>query len=187
VVLVVIVVVLVVLGVLLVVAVGGYNRLVSLRNKARDSWSGIDVQLTRRADLVPNLVQTVKGYAAHEQETLDAVVQARGRVVAASGPRESAAADGQLEGALSRLFALTEAYPDLKADAGFRQLQGELSRLEEDIASSRRYYNATVRDYDTARERFPTVVIANAAGFDREFAYYDAPSEDVATPEVDFG
>jgi LemA protein len=165
----------------LVVVLGGwlvvtYNRLVGLRNRAEAAWADIDVQLTRRHDLIPNLVETVKGYAAHERETLEAVIAARNGAVAASSPGEQARAEGVLTGALRQLFAVAEAYPDLKADQNFRELQQELTATEDRIASSRNRYNATVQAYDTAREVFPANVVVNLFGFsEREYFAVDDP------------
>ncbi len=166
--------------------VGAYNRLVRLRNQCEEAWAGIDVQLTRRHDLIPNLVETVKGYASHERETLEAVIAARGAAVDASGPAEQAEAENLLTGALRQLFALAEAYPDLKADANFRELQAELTATEDRIARSRQTYNATVREYDTAREVVPTNVIAAMFAFEpRE--YFETEDPDARGPvQVEF-
>ena len=170
---------LVVLAALFLVA--QYNRLVRLRNRCEEAWSGIDVQLTRRHDLIPNLVETVKGYAAHERETLERVVQARNAAVAASGPAEQAQAENVLTGALRQLFALSEAYPQLQADENFRQLQAELTATEDLIAASRQVYNAAVRDYDTAREVFPTNVVAGMFNFEAR-EYYEADDPEARGP-----
>lgn len=167
---------LVLLVVLVIWAISAYNRLVRLRNQCEEAWAGIDVQLTRRHDLIPNLVETVKGYAAHESETLESVIQARNTAVAADGPAEQAGAENMLTGALRQIFALAEAYPDLKADTNFRELQAELTNTEGLLASSRNTYNATVRSYDTAREVFPTNIIAGAFSFQaREYFEVDDP------------
>ncbi|MBK5098131.1 MAG: LemA family protein, partial [Gemmatimonadetes bacterium] len=133
---------LIVLAIIAVVFVVYYNRLVKLRQTVRNAWADIDVQLKRRHDLIPNLVETVKGYASHEQDTLEAVIQARNRAIGASGPAETAAAENQLTGALRQLFALSESYPQLRAVEGFTELQGSLKEVEEAVQSSRRYYNA---------------------------------------------
>jgi LemA protein len=172
------------LVVLVVWLIVTYNRLVRVRNTSEEAWSGIDVQLQRRADLVPNLVETVKGYAGHERETLDRVVQARNAVAAASGPRAAGEADDQLEGALRQLFAVAEAYPDLKASTNFLQLQQDLVSLEEEISFARRYYNAVTRDLNTAIESFPTVLVARPLGFG-EREYFKAGADDRAVPSVD--
>ena len=154
--------------VLLLLAVGVgimYNRLVRLRNQAEGAWADIDVQLKRRYDLIPNLVETVKGYASHEKDTLEAVINARNRAMSASGPAEQAQAENMLTGALKSLFALAEAYPQLRAVEGFTKLQGSLETIERDIQNARRYYNAVVRDLNTSVEQFPTNLVANAFRF----------------------
>ena len=176
----VVVVLLVLLAVWVVVT---YNRLVRLRNRTEEAWSGIDVQLQRRADLVPNLVETVQGYAGHERETLDRVVQARNAVSTAAGPREAGQADEALEGALRQLFAVAEAYPDLQASTNFLQLQRELVRLEEDISFARRYHNAVVEDLNTAIQTVPSVLVARPFGF-TEREYFKAGAGDRAVPAV---
>jgi LemA protein len=156
------------LGIVVVAAlwlIATYNGLVSLRQRCRQAFSDIDVQLKQRHDLVPNLVETVKGYAAHERGTLEAVVQARNAAVAAHGPAAQAAAEGALQGALRQLFALAEAYPDLKANQNFQQLQGELSDLENKIAAARRFFNNAAAEYNATRESFPAVLFAASMGF----------------------
>lgn len=171
----------VVLG-LAVWAVVTYNRLVRLRNTREEAWSGIDVQLVRRADLVPNLVETVEGYAGHEREVLEEVTAARSRLTAATGPREAGAADDQLESALGRLFAVAEAYPELRASDNFLALQHELVQLEEDIAFARRYHNAVVEQYNTAQQTFPNLLVARPLGFSpEEFFKADASDREVPT------
>jgi len=142
-----------------------YNRLVALRQTAGQSWSDVDVQLKQRHDLIPNLVETVKGYAAHERGTLDAVVQARNAAISAGTPQAASAAEGALSGALRQLFALSEAYPDLKANQNFAQLQAELSDIENKIAASRRFFNNSVAEYNAATEQFPAVLFARGLGF----------------------
>jgi len=142
-----------------------YNGLVSLRQRCRQAFSDIDVQLKQRHDLVPNLVETVKGYASHERGTLEAVVQARNAAVSAQGPAAQAQAEGMLQGALRQLFALAEAYPDLKANQNFQQLQAELSDLENKIAASRRFFNNAAAEYNSTRESFPAVLFAQSLGF----------------------
>jgi LemA protein len=153
----------VVLIVLYVIVV--YNRLVSLRQAANQAWSDISVQLKQRHDLVPNLVETVKGYATHERGTLEAVIQARNTAVAASGPAAQAQAENMLSGALRQLFALAEAYPDLKANTNFLQLQSELSDIENKIAAARRFFNNSVSEYNASIEQFPAVLFARNFGF----------------------
>jgi LemA protein len=166
-------VVLAMVAVLLVALVVVYNRLVRQRNLVADGWAGIDVQLTRRADLVPNLVEVVKGYRLHEQQVLEEVTQARARVQRASGPAASGQADEQLEGSLHTLFAVAEAYPELKANENFLALQTELAKLEEDISFARDYYNALVRRYNTTQQVFPVVLVAGTLGF-RQAEYFRA-------------
>lgn len=144
-----------------------FNRLVRARNRTREAWAQIDVQLAQRADLVPQLVAAVEGYASHERRALLEVARARTRVVDAGDPDEAGRADDQLEGALTRLYALAEAYPDLKGDASFRDLQLRLSALEDDVASARRYYNALVERYRNLRQTFPTLLLAPLMGFGR--------------------
>lgn len=168
---------------LAVYAVVVHNRLVRLRNRSEEAWSGIDVQLQRRADLVPNLVETVKGYAGHEREALERVVAARNAMAAASGPRAAGQADDALEGALRQLFAVAEQYPDLKASTNFLQLQGELAQLEEDISFARRYYNAVVEDLNTGIQTFPSVLVARPLGFS-EREYFKADAADRAVPTI---
>lgn len=167
--------------------VSQYNRLVALANGVDAAWGNIDAQLQRRHELVPNLVETTKGYAAHERETLDAVVAARTSAVTASGPRAAAAADGVLEGALRQLFALSETYPDLKASQSFRELQRELAATENTIAAVRQLYNAAVQDLNTTREVFPTNLVAGSSPrfAAREYFEVDADTER-ETPPVQF-
>ncbi len=181
------VVVLVVVGVVVLVAVWvlrTYNRLVALRNKREEAWAGIDVQLQRRADLVPNLVEVVKGYASHEAAVFEQVTEARARLAAATGPAESAVADEQLTGALKSLFAVAEAYPELKASANFLSLQRELATVEDELAFARRYHNAVVKDLNTAVQTFPTVLVARPFGF-HEAEYFRAGEDAGAVPDVD--
>jgi LemA protein len=162
---------LVVLGVvvlLALIAIGIYNRLVALRQRCNQAFADVDVQLKQRHDLVPNLVETVKGYAGHERDTLEAVIKARNAAVSAEGSGnvgQMGAAEGALGAALGRLFALSEAYPDLKANTNFQQLQAELSDIENKIAAARRFFNSAVAEYNTSREQFPAVVFAGPLGF----------------------
>ena len=167
-----VVVVLVLIGLALVVAlvaglwaVGAYNKLVRLREGVRSAWSQIEVLLKRRHDLIPNLVETVKGYAGHEKETLENVIAARNAAVSANGVQSTAAAEGELSGALSRLMAVAEAYPDLKANQNFSQLQGELTQTENGIAGQRQSYNDSVRRYNESIQSVPTNLIAGPFGF----------------------
>jgi LemA protein len=162
-----------------------YNGLVSLRNRIENAWAQIDVQLKRRYDLIPNLVETVKGYASHERETLEAVIQARNMAMAAQGPQEQAQTENMLSGALKSLFALSEAYPDLKANANFLNLQEELTGTEGRIAYARQFYNDTVYRYNTKIQSFPAVVIAKRMGFD-EREYFEADDEARGPVQVQF-
>jgi LemA protein len=147
-----------------------YNGLVSLRQRVSQAFADIDVQLKQRHDLIPNLIETVKGYAAHERGTLDAVVQARNAAVTAHGPAQQAAAEGALSGALGRLLALSEAYPDLKANTSFQQLQSELTDVENKLAAARRFFNNAVSEYNASIQAFPAVLFAGSMGFGpREF------------------
>ena len=163
-----------------------YNRLVTLRNRVDNAWAQIEVQLKRRWDLIPNLVETVKGYAAHERETFDSVTQARANAQRAQTPAETAEAEGILGAALGRLFAVAEAYPELQADENFRQLQDELAGTENRIAVSRQVYNDTVLTFNNAIQTFPGVVLAGPFGFTkREFFETDETQREA--PQVDFG
>lgn len=176
----------IIIVVILVVLVAAYNSLVKLRETADAAWADIDVQLKRRHDLVPNLVETVKGYAAHESETLEAVIKARNMAVSAQGPAAQAEAENMLTGALKSIFALSEAYPQLQAAEGFRDLQNTLAEIEDHVAQARRYYNAVVRDYNTKTQAFPSVLVAKMFNFNqREF--FEVAEEDKAVPKVDFG
>jgi len=158
-------IVLAVIVVLVLLAVGIYNTLITLRQRVNQAFADIDVQLKQRHDLIPNLVETVKGYAAHERGTLEAVVKARNTAVAAQGPAQQAAAENMLTGALRQLFALSESYPDLKANTNFQQLQAELTDIENKLAASRRFFNNAVQEYNTGIQRFPAVLMAGAFGF----------------------
>ncbi len=158
----------IILAVLAVVAlwlVFTYNGLVSWRNRVKESWSDIDVQLKRRYDLIPNLVETVKGYAAHEKQALEAVITARAKAMGATSVQDHAQAENMLSGALKNLFALAEAYPDLKAVASFTELQRELADTENKIQAARRFYNSNVQSYNTKQESFPTNMVAGMFGF----------------------
>ena len=153
---------------IVVLGVRTQNRLVERRNSIHDAWAGIDVQLTKRAELVPALVTVVKGYAAHEADTLDAVVQARARMLQASDVAAKGSADALLTGSLSSVMALKEGYPNLKADANFAALQSQLTRIEDDVAAARRYYNGCVKSYEDIRSTFPSNLIASRLRFGRE-------------------
>ena len=181
-----ILIVAVVAGAILLWGVSSYNRLVRLRVRAEESWRDIDTQLKRRWDLIPNLVETVKGYASHESEVFERVTAARAAAIDASGPQEQARAEEGLRGALKSLFAVVEAYPELKANENFLQMQGTLEQVEDAIQKSRRYYNAVVRDLNTAIQVFPQSVIANLFRFEtREFYELENEAERQA-PQVRF-
>ena len=171
---------------LAIFVIGIYNRLVRLRNRVEAAWAQIDVQLKRRHDLVPNLVETVKGYAAHERETLESVIKARQQAVAAEGVEDQAQAENMLTGALRQLFAVSEAYPDLKANQNFLSLQEELSKTEERIAFSRQFYNEQTLAYDNALETFPSNMVAGMFNFEPK-VYFEAEEASRAAPKVDFG
>ncbi len=171
--------------VLIAWVIGQYNSLVKLRNKIEGAWAQIDVQLKRRYDLIPNLVETVKGYASHEKETLEAVIQARNMAVSADGPASQAKNENILTGALKSLFAVSEAYPDLKANENFMQLQEELRGTEDRIAYARQYYNDSVLRYNTKIEVFPSSVIANSFNF-TEREYFETDEGSRENVQVDF-
>src|SRR6202046_2388330 len=158
-----------------------YNGLISMRQWVNQAFADIDVQLRQRHDLIPNLVETVKGYAAHERGTLDEVVRARNAAVSAQGTPQQATAENQLSGALRQLFALSEAYPDLKANATFRQLQSELSDIENKIAAARRFFNNAVQEYNTGIQQFPAALFAASLGFSQR-TFFDV-GEDRAVVE----
>lgn len=171
---------------LILVVISMYNRLVRARVRIDEAWAQIDTQLQRRHDLIPNLVETVKGYASHERETFQAVTEARAKAISVQGPADAAEAENGLTQALGKLLAITENYPALKADANFRQLQEELAHTENMVAGSRGHYNASVRAYDEARKVFPTSVLASMFNFeDRD--YFEVETIDVrAVPGVSF-
>jgi len=164
-----------------------YNRLVRLRALVKEGFSGITVQLRRRADLIPNLVETVQGYATHEREVFDEVTRARAATVSAGGVEATAQADAQMTGLLGRLFAVAEAYPELKANTNFLQLQDQLANIEGELQSARRYYNATVRDLNSSIKSFPPVLIARPLGFNEEPFYQDDDPAIQSAPKVAFG
>ncbi|ABI65858.1 MULTISPECIES: LemA family protein [Maricaulis] len=174
--------VIIALGVFLVMV---YNRLVALRQTCNQAWGDIDVQLKQRHDLVPNLVSTVQGYASHEKETLENVIKARQTAIDATSVKDLAGAENMLSGALRQLFALSEAYPDLKANQNFMQLQAELSDLENKIAAARRFFNNAVNEYNTSTEQFPAVVIANSMGFKMR-EYFEVGEAERGAPKVQF-
>ena len=182
----------IVLGLVVLVVVAGvvsYNRFVTQRNLIRDAWANIDTELRRRYDLIPNVVETVKGYAAHEREVLENVTQARAMATQATGsPAEQAAAEGPLVAALRQLFAVVENYPDLKANQNFLALQAELTNTEDRLQTARRFYNANVRDYNRRVQSFPSNVIANAFHFEEEefFEVDEALRGEAGVPRVSF-
>jgi LemA protein len=179
---------LIILGIvvlLVIFVIGLYNSLVSLRNRIENAWAQIDVQLKRRYDLIPNLVETVKGYASHERETLEKVIQARNMAVSATGVEGQAQAENMLTGALKSLFALSEAYPDLKANQNFMQLQEELTGTEGRIAYARQFYNDSVYKYNTKIQSFPAVIIAGMFRF-TEREYFEADDESRGPVQVQF-
>ena len=178
--------VLIVIAVLALAIVFLYNGLVTLKVQCDNAWADIDVQLKRRYDLVPNLVETVKGYAAHEKDTFAAVVAARNQAMSAQGPAAKGQAEGMLTGALRQLFAVAEAYPQLRAVESFTQLQNTLNQIEDTLQNARRYYNAVVRDLNTRIQQFPSNLVANMGGFrPREFFEITAPAER-EVPRVSF-
>jgi LemA protein len=165
-----------------------YNGLVAMRQRTNQAFADIDVQLKQRHDLIPNLVETVKGYASHERGTLEAVIQARNAAMTAQGPAQMAAAENQLSGALRQLFALSEAYPDLKANQNFQQLQTEISDIENKLAAARRFFNNAVQEYSTGIEQFPAALFAGSFGFTRK-EFFDLGDNRAAldqAPQVKF-
>ena len=179
------IVLLVIVALIVIALIALYNRFVRYRNRVDNAWAQIEVQLKRRWDLIPNLVETVKGYAAHERGTFEAVTEARANAQRAQGPAETAAAEGILGAALGRLFAVAEAYPELQADENFRQLQDELAGTENRIAVSRQVYNDAVLTYNNAIQTFPGVALAGPFGFGkREFFETDETQREA--PRVDF-
>jgi len=183
---VILVIVIVTAVLVLALVIGAYNGLIRRRNQIENAWSQIDVQLKRRLDLIPNLVDTVKGYAAHERETLEGVISARNAAIAAPDtPDGQAGANNMLTGALGKLFALGEAYPDLKANQNFLQLQEELTATEGRVAYSRQFYNDSVLDYNNKLEQFPTVFFAKAMKFDRR-EYFQAEEAARTVPSIEF-
>jgi LemA protein len=183
------IVILVIVVLAVIGAIVSYNRFVSQRNLVRDAWANIDTELRRRYDLIPNLVETVKGYAAHERTVLENVTNARAMAASATGsPATQAAAEGPLVAALRQLFAVVENYPDLKANQNFLQLQGELGNTEDRLQTARRFYNANVRDYNRRVQSFPSALIARWFGFQEEefFEVDDALRGEAGVPRVDF-
>jgi LemA protein len=176
-------VVLIVIGVLVLLAIifgAMYNGLVRLNVRANEAWSDITVQLKRRADLIPNLINTVKGYASHESGVFEKVTAARAQTLSAETPKQAAEAENQFQQTLKSLFAVAEAYPDLKASANFQELQAELTDTEDKIQASRRFYNGVVRDFNTKRTVFPTNVFANMLGFKADKEFFDVDESQLA-------
>ena len=183
------IVVLIVIGVIALIAiflVVAYNGMVRARNKVDEAWSGIDVQLKRRHDLVPNLVESVKGYASHEKSTFEKVTQARAAAMQASGPEEAGKAETQLTQALGGLRVVAEQYPELRATENFQQLQRQLSELEDEIQASRRIYNSNVMSYNTRIQQFPMSVIANQGGFTAKPFFEIGDAAEREAPQVSF-
>jgi LemA protein len=183
---------LIVLGVVVAIVVivglwgvGIYNGLVTLRQAVKNAWAQIDVQLKRRHDLIPNLVETVKGYATHEKETLERVIAARARATSAATPADKIKAEGEVSSALARLLVVSEAYPDLKANSNFTSLQGELTGTEDRIAFSRQSYNDAVTKLNTGIQTFPAVLIAGMLGF-KEEPFFETPATEKEAPKVKF-
>jgi LemA protein len=180
--------VLIIVGIVLLLAFAAwflYNRMISRRNAVNNSWAQIEAALQRRHDLIPNLVESVKGYAKHEQQTFEDVTKARSGAVAAKAPPTQAAAEDTLTAAIGRLMVVAEQYPELRATENFQQLQAQLSETEDQIQITRRVYNDTVQTYNTLIQQFPAVLVANAFSFEpRQF--FDAPRESEVTPEVSF-
>ena len=174
------------LVVIVFIVIAMYNSLVRLRVQADNAWADIDVQLKRRYDLVPNLVETVKGYASHESGTLEAVVKARNSAISAQGPAAKAEAENMLSGALRQLFALSENYPQLRAVESFNSLQGSLSQLEDSIQNARRYYNAVVRDLNTKIQTFPSSIIAGMFNFKQREFFETGSAAEREAPKVSF-
>ena len=179
------IVVLIIIAILAIAVIVLYNNLVQLRNRVDNAWSQIDVQLQRRLDLIPNLVETVKGYASHERGTFEAVTQARNAVMTAPTPEAKMEADNVLTGTLKSLFAVAEAYPDLKANTNFQQLQAELTNTEDKISYMRQSYNDTVMKYNNGIQTFPAVIFAGMFGF-KERELFEAAAPAATAPQVSF-
>ena len=178
--------ILIIVGILIVFwAISVYNKLIALRNRVKDQWAQIDVQFKRRFDLIPNLVETVKGYTKHESETLEAVIKARNTYVSATLPEDQMKADGELTKAISKLFALTESYPELKANTNFQALQQELTETESKIASARQFYNDTVMVYNNKVDMVPSNIIASLFKFEKE-AFFEANETERQNVQVKF-
>ena len=174
-----------VVAIIVLFVINTYNTLVGLRNKVKDQWAQIDVQLKRRFDLIPNLVETVKGYAKHESNTLEAVVKARNTYLSASTPEAQMKADGELTQAITKLFALSEAYPELKANENFKQLQSELTSTEDKISYARQFYNDIVMKYNNKIEMFPSNIVAGMFNFKTQ-AFFEVNEEERQNVKVQF-
>lgn len=180
-----IIILIAVVAIIVLFVINTYNTLVGLRNKVKDQWAQIDVQLKRRFDLIPNLVETVKGYAKHESSTLEAVVKARNTYLSASTPEAQMKADGELTQAITKLFALSEAYPELKANENFKQLQSELTSTEDKISYARQFYNDIVMKYDNKIEMFPSNIVASMFKFKAQ-AFFEVNEEERQNVKVQF-
>ncbi|MGE5418239.1 MAG: LemA family protein [Acidobacteriota bacterium] len=180
------IVVLVIVGIVALMFGGSYNSLVSMDENVKSNWSQVENQLQRRADLIPNLVSTVKGYAKHEQQIFTAIADARSKLIGAKGPVQTAQANDELSGALSRLLVVAENYPNLKADQNFRQLQDELAGTENRLAVARKDYNDSAQEYNSKIRSFPTVMVAGMFNF-KSYEYFKAEEGAKAVPKVDFG
>lgn len=180
-----IIILIVVVVLLLLFVVGNYNKLVHARNKVENQFSQIDIQLKRRADLIPNLVETVKGYAKHEKETLEGVIEARNKAVSAGSVNEKIEANNELTGALNKLLAVAEAYPDLKANENFKDLQSNLKDTEDKITYARQFYNDSAMNFNNVVQMFPSNIIAGMFGF-KKFDYFKIDEKDKETPKVEF-
>ena len=179
------IIVLVIVVLIVLWVMGAYNKLVVLRNRVKDQWSQVDVVLKRRADLIPNLVETVKGYASHEKDTLDAVITARNKAVSATTPEDEMQANGELSHALNRLLAIAESYPELKANTNFLELQKELKETEDKITYARQFYNDTVLAYQNKKETFPSNIVAGMFNF-KDQKFFEASEADKEVPKVQF-
>ena len=180
-----IIILIVVLVLIVLYLISTYNTLVKLRNRVKDQWAQIEVQLKRRFDLIPNIVETVKGYAKHEKETLNEVIEARSKMASANTPEEEMKASGEVTKALGKLFALAESYPELKANENFMDLQNKLNEVEEKIRYARQFYNDSVLTYKNKLEMFPSNIVANMFGFKPE-AFFEATEEERKNVQVKF-
>jgi LemA protein len=176
----VIIVIVVIVVLLIIIGAAMYNGLVRLNQQSNEAWSDITVQLKRRADLIPNLVNTVKGYASHEKSVFEDVTAARANTLSAQTPEEAAKAEGDFQKTMKSLFAVAEAYPDLKASQNFQELQGELTDTEDKIQASRRFYNGVVRDFNTKRKTFPTSIFAGMLGFKQDKEFFEVDEAEAA-------